>query len=69
MSHVITLTDEQYETLKTAAAAPSVTPDELLAAATTTLSEQQRDPLQEPHYYDTEAWFRHLEGDDISHRQ
>ncbi|HUY79682.1 MAG TPA: hypothetical protein VMV29_23120 [Ktedonobacterales bacterium] len=48
MSHVITLTDEQYETLKTAAAAPSVTPDELLAAATTTLSEQQRDPLQEP---------------------
>ena len=65
MSYVVTLSDEQYETLKVAAAARSVTPDELLAAAIATLGEQQRDPLHEPHYYDTEAWFRHLEGPDF----
>lgn len=64
MSHTITLTDEQYETLMATAAARSVTPDELLAAAIATLGE--RDPLQEPRYYETETWFRHLEGDDMS---
>ena len=67
MSHVVTLTDEQYETLKRAADGRGVTPHELLMAAIATLGEEQSDPFQKPHYYTTEAWFRHLEGDDISH--
>ena len=65
MSHVITLTDEQYETLKRAAEACGASPEEALATAIADLSEKRRDPLQEPHYYETEEWFRHLEGADF----
>jgi hypothetical protein len=61
MSHNMTLSDEQYETLRQAAEARGQTPDSLLA----TLVEELRDPLKQPHYLETEEWFRHLEGEDF----
>lgn len=61
MSHVIELSDDQYETLRKAAEARG----ESLAALLTTLVDELRDPLTQPRYYETEEWFRHLEDGDV----
>ena len=60
MGHVITLSDEQYETITRAAANQGTTPDAVLAQ----LIESLRDPYTQPRYYELEEWFRHLEGED-----
>lgn len=54
MSHVIELTDEQYEILCKVAEARGQTPDAVIAA----WLEEARE--REPRYYETEDWFRHL---------
>jgi hypothetical protein len=54
MSHVLTLTDEQYETLRRAAETSGTTPDTLVAAWLDTIRDRT------PQYYETEDWFRHL---------
>lgn len=56
MSKVIELSDEQYRTIERAAAARGQTPDDLLAKVIDAL----RDPHQDPRYFDTDEWFRHL---------
>jgi hypothetical protein len=56
MSHVLELTDEQYETFSRAAAARGQTPAEMFAA----WIEELRDPLTQPRYYETDDWMRHL---------
>jgi predicted DNA-binding protein len=56
MTRVIELTEEQYHTLEQAAAERGRTPDVLLAE----LIEDLRDRDREPHYFETEDWFRHL---------
>ena len=56
MSHVIELTDEQYETLLKVAEARGQTPDAVIAA----WLEEARDRDREPRYYETDDWLRHL---------
>jgi hypothetical protein len=56
MSHTIELTDEQYQKLTQAAENEGATPDAVLARLIASL----RDPLKEPHFYQTDAWLRHL---------
>lgn len=56
MSHVIELTDEQYETLRKVAEARGQTPDAVIAA----WLEEARDRDREPRYYETDDWLRHL---------
>lgn len=56
MTRIIELSDEQYSTLEQAAAARGQDPEGFLA----TLIEDMRDRDREPHYYETEDWFRHL---------
>ncbi len=56
MTHVIELSDEQYETLQRAAEARGETPAALLAA----LIDELRDPLTRPRYCETDEWLRHL---------
>lgn len=65
MSKAIELTDAQYEVLRKAAEARGQTPQTLIETTIAAWQEEQRDPLKEPRYYDTEAWFKHLEGDDF----
>ena len=56
MSHMIELTDEQFQTLARAAESAGATPDALLARIIASL----RDPLKEPRAYQTTDWLRHL---------
>ncbi len=56
MSHVIELTDEQYETLRKVAEARGQTPDAVIAAWLEEAHERDR----EPRYYETDDWLRHL---------
>lgn len=56
MSHVIELTDEQYETLRTIAEARGQTPAAVIAAWLEEAGERDH----EPRYYETEEWLRHL---------
>ncbi|HST90555.1 MAG TPA: hypothetical protein VLJ14_19440 [Ktedonobacterales bacterium] len=56
MSHVIELTDEQYETLRKVAEACGQTPDAVIAAWLEEAHERDR----EPRYYETDDWLRHL---------
>lgn len=56
MTHVIELSDEQYETLRRAAEARGETPDRLLAAWVDELGVAD----SAPHYYETDDWLRHL---------
>jgi transcription initiation factor TFIIIB Brf1 subunit/transcription initiation factor TFIIB len=56
MSHVIELTDEQYETLRQVAVARGQTPDAVIAA----WLEEARERAHEPRYYETDDWLRHL---------
>ena len=56
MSKVIELSDEQYQTIQWAAATRGQTLVTLLAQWIEDLRNRDR----EPHYYETEEWFRHL---------
>ncbi|HEU5345368.1 MAG TPA: hypothetical protein VFU60_13550 [Ktedonobacterales bacterium] len=56
MSHMIELTDEQFQTLARAAESAGATPDALLARLIASL----RNPLKEPRAYQTTDWLRHL---------
>ncbi len=56
MSHLLELSDEQYETLLRAAQARRQAPDALLAA----WLEEIRDRDHDPRYYETDDWLRHL---------
>ena len=62
MGHTLHLTDEQYETLLKVAQTHGETPEELIADTIAAWWEAQRNPLTEPHYYEMDEWFRHLEG-------
>jgi len=61
MGKIIEITDEQYAIIAHAAEARGQTADALLSQ----LIEDLRDPLAQPRYFETEEWFRHLEGGDF----
>ncbi len=56
MSHIIELTDEQYQKLSQAAETEGATPAAVLAR----LIESLRDPIQELRYHQTDEWLRRL---------
>ena len=56
MNRVITLSDEQCRTIEQTAQSRGQTPESLLAQ----LIEELRDPQGNPHYYETDEWFRRL---------
>lgn len=56
MSHTIELSDEHYETLRRAAEVPGESLDAVVADLIAELHASQA----QPHYYETEEWFRHL---------
>ncbi len=60
MSKVIELSDEHYRTIERVAVSRGQSPDDVLAQ----LIERLRDPRLEPHYRETEDWFRHLGATD-----
>lgn len=65
MSHVIELTDEQYDTLRHAAEERGETLDRLLMRVVEELRDQRASahpayPAHPAHAYTTEEWFRHL---------
>ncbi len=56
MSHVLHVSDEQYEILARAAEAQGTTLESFLAH----WIEELRDRKAEPRYLETDEWFRHL---------
>ncbi len=58
MSHVFTLTDEQYQIVRAAADAAGCAPEELFLAWT--MDEETRCRNAHPTYYETDDWLRHL---------
>ncbi|HEX6798808.1 MAG TPA: hypothetical protein VF116_13955 [Ktedonobacterales bacterium] len=60
MSHVVELSDEQYETLRKAAEARGQSPNDVLAA----LLEELRNPYAQPRYYETDAFLKRLGATD-----
>lgn len=60
MSHVVELSDEQYETLRKAAEARGQSPNDVLAA----LLEELRDPYAQPQYYETDEFLKRLGASD-----
>ncbi len=60
MSKVVELSDEHYRTIERVAVSRGQSPDDVLAQ----LIERLCDPRLEPHYRETEGWFRHLGATD-----
>ncbi len=60
MSKVVELSDEHYRTIERVAVSRGQSPDDVLAQ----LIEWPCDPRLEPHYRETEDWFRHLGATD-----
>ena len=60
MSHVLELTDEQYQTLTEAARKRGQSAGSLIAQLIEELAEANREPQQ----FETEDWFRHLGASD-----
>ena len=60
MSHVLELTDEQYQTLTEAARKRGQSAGALIAQLIEELAEANREPQQ----FETEDWFRHLGASD-----
>jgi histone acetyltransferase (RNA polymerase elongator complex component) len=60
MSHVLELTDEQYQTLTEAARKRGQSADALIAQLIEELAKANREPQQ----FETEDWFRHLGASD-----
>jgi hypothetical protein len=58
MSHVFTLSDEQYQIVKAAADAAGRTPEELFLAWAMEEETQYRNA--HPTYFETDDWLRHL---------
>jgi hypothetical protein len=58
MSQTIQISDDAYRILETLAQRDGQTPAQLVESWAT--DRAPHDPNQEPHYYTTEDWFRHL---------
>jgi len=58
MSHVFTLSDEQYQIVKAAADAAGRTPEELFLAWA--MQEEIQFRNSHPTYWETDDWLRHL---------
>jgi hypothetical protein len=60
MSHIVELSDEQYESLRRAAEVRGQSPNGLLAA----LLEELRNPYAQPRYYETDEFLKRLGASD-----
>lgn len=58
MSHLFSLTDEQYKVIKDVADRLGQTPEDLFVAWT--IEEESRYRQAHPTYYETDEWLRHL---------